>query len=379
MYMRKITYLIHCLGLMMFASFNLQAAEIVSVEVSTSSSQTVLGSTVIPYKEVTLAAQMPGRVELLSGDVGSTFSAGDLLAKIDDDDLVAKRNAIMAGLESAQAALKNSQAQYQREIVSPRSKDISAMPGMGMPAMMDIYFTRPFLSEMTGDTDTSYNRYSDLVSSATGVSQSRSQVMQAYAQLYELDAKLKDTSSVAPFEGMILEKFVEVGDTVQPGQPLLKYGFVKYKRLKADVPSVLVKGLRVGMVVPVVINGSTKTEAKVSQIYPIADPNRHTVVVKFDLYTNVDAAPGMYAEVYLPDSKSNGANVLVIPRTALLKGRSLDSVLVVNEKGTSELRLVRLGNEQADNKVEVISGLKPGDKIIDHPPAGKSSGWMPSE
>ena len=364
------------LSLLLIPSVN--AANIISVESRNSSSQTVLGSTVIPYKEVTLSAQIPGRIVTINGDVGTMLSKGDLIVKIDDDDLQAKRRAVLAGLESTQAALRNSQAQYNREMVSPRSKDISAMPGMGMPAMMDIYMTRP-MYEMMGDYNEGTNRYSDLMKSATVVQQAKSQVMQAWSQLSEIDAKLKDTVAVAPFFGMILKKMVEVGDTVQPGLPLIKLGDVRYKRLKADVPSMMVGNLHKGMVVPVTINGALKTKARVAQIYPIADPVRHTVTVKFDLHTNVNAAPGMYAEISIPNSSQGAKTVLVIPRTALLKGRSLDSVLRVTDAGKSELRLVRLGADQGDNKVAVVSGLKKGDRIIDHPPASATSGWLPED
>ena len=353
------------------------AAEIVTVGNSASSSQTVLGSTVIPYKEVTVTAQVPGKIISLGGDVGSRFKKSDVLAKIDDSQLLAKRNTLWAQITSAQAALKNSQAQYQREIVSPRSKSISGMPGMGMPSMMDIYFTRPFY-DMMGDQDTDYNRYSDLMNSATGVSQAESQVMMAWSQLNELNTKIKDTVSVAPFEGIVMSKMVEVGDAVQPGQPLMKYGFVKYLRLKADVPSMLVSSLKKGMNVPVRIGNISPTVAKVSQIYPVADPSRHTVVVKFDLPVGVLASPGMYAEVYLPDSSAGNNTVITIPKTALIEGRSLPTVLVVDEASqTSTLRLVRLGADQGNGRIAVVSGLKAGERIINNPPTGAISGWYP--
>ncbi len=355
----------------------LNAAEIVTVTKSPSSSQTVLGSTVVPFKELTVTAQVPGKVTSLGGEVGTKFNKDDVLAKIDDAQLLAKRNTLWAQITSAQAALKNSQAQYQREIVSPRSKSISGMPGMGMPSMMDVYFTRPFY-DMMGDQDTDYNRYSDLVNSATGVSQAESQVMMAWSQLNELNTKIKDTVSIAPFEGIMMSKMVEVGDAVQPGQPLMKFGFVKYLRLRADVPSMLVSSLKKGMSVPVRIGNIGPTVAKVSQIYPVADPSRHTVVVKFDLPVGVLASPGMYAEIYLPDSGPANHTVITIPKAALIDGRSLPTVLVVDESNrTSSLRLVRVGSDQGNGNVAVVSGLKAGEKIINNPPTGVSSGWYP--
>ena len=360
-----------------FIITSVNAAEIITVGESASTAQTVLGSTVVPYKEVTISAQVPGKVIFIAGEVGSRFKKGDVLIKIDDSKLVAKRNTLWAQIQSAQAALKNSQMQYQRELVSPRSKSISNMPGMGLPAMMDIYMTRPFY-DMMGDEDTDFNRYSDLVNSATGVSQAESQVKMAWSQLNELNTQIKDTVAVAPFDGIIMAKMVEVGDAVQPGQPMLKYGFVKYLRLKADVPSVLVTSLKKGMNVPVRIASRMNTQAKVSQIYPVADPSRHTVVVKFDLPVGVKASPGMYAEIYLPDSSPNN-KVITIPKTALIQGRSLPTVLVVDEANkTTSLRLVRLGADQGNGQIAVISGLKPGEKIINNPPPGATSGWYPS-
>ncbi len=353
------------------------AAEIITVSSSQSSSQTVLGSTVVPYKEITVTAQMPGKITALMGEVGSKFKKGDILVKIDDAQLLAKRNTLWTQVTSAQAALKNSQAQYQREVVSPRSKDITGMPGMGMPSVMDIYFTRP-MYDMMGDTNTDYNRYSDLLSRATGVSQAESQVMMVWSQLNELNTKIKDTISIAPFEGIIMAKMVEEGDAVQPGQPLMKYGFVKYLRLKADVPSMLVTSLRKGMSVPVRIGSISPTQAKISQIYPVADPSRHTVVVKFDLPVGVLASPGMYAEIYLPDSTPGGNKVVTIPKSALIEGRSLPTVLVADEsKQTSSLRLIRLGSVQGNGNIAVVSGLKAGDRVINNPPTGASSGWYP--
>ncbi len=364
--------------LSVFALHTASAAKIINVESKNSTAQTVLGSTVIPYKEVTLSAQIPGRVITINGDVGTTLNKNDLIVKINDDGIQAKRRSVLAALESSQAALRNAQTQYNREMVSPRSKDISGMPGMGLPTMMDIYMTRP-MYEMMGDYNEGTNRYSDLMNSATGVSQAKSQVMQSWSQLSEIDAKLTNAVSTAPFTGMILAKMVEVGDTVQPGQPLIKLGDVRFKRLKADVPSIMVKNLSKGMVVPVTISGSLKTEARVAQIYPIADPSRHTVTVKFDLYTNINAAPGMYAEIKIPNSTQKSEKVIVIPKSALLPGRSLDSVLLV-KNGKSELRLVRLGANQEDGKkVAVVSGLSAGDQIIDEPPATAKSGYMPSD
>lgn len=355
-----------------------QAAEIIQVESTGSRSQSVLGSTVVPYKEVTLSAQIPGVVKYVAGSVGTNLTQGAVVFQIDDSQLRAKRNAVAAQISIAQAGVQNAQSQYYRELTSPRSKDIGAMPGFGMPAMFDRMAVRPFAESFMGNYDTDTVRQSDLSNAMSTVSQSQGQLQQAMSQLQEIDSALRDASAMAPFEGIIMEKMVEVGDTVQPGQPLIKYGYIKYKRLLADVPSGLVGNLSKDMLLPARIDGSTNTSVRVSEIYPVADPSRHTVTVKFDIPMEITTAPGMYAEIYVPESKKGANQVIVIPKSALMKGSSLPGVLVVKDDNTSELRMVRLGSEQnGGSKIAVISGLKAGDKIINNPPAGVSSGWMP--
>lgn len=357
-----------------------QAADIIQVETTGSRSQSVLGSTVIPYKEVTLSAQIPGVVKYVAGPVGTNLAQGSVVFQVDESELMAKRNAIAAQITIAQAGLQNAQSQYYRELTSPRSKDIGAMPGFGMPAMFDRLAVRPFADSFMGNYDSDTVRQGDLTSAMSTVSQAQGQLQQAMSQLQEIDSALRDASATAPFEGIIMEKMVEVGDTVQPGQPLIKFGYIKYKRLQADVPSGLVGNLKVDMLLPARIDGSTNTSVRVSEIYPVADPSRHTVTVKFDIPMEIATAPGMYAEISVPEGKKGGSQVTVIPKSALMKGSSLPGVLVVKDDNTSELRMVRLGSEQnGGSKIEVVSGLKAGEKIINDPPAGASSGWMPAE
>lgn len=67
---------------------------------------------------------------------------------------------------------------------------------------------------------------------------------------------------------------------------------MKYKRLLADVPSGMVSQIKEGMEIDVRIDGiRDMTKAKVTQIYPLADPERHTVTVKLDLPTHIETKP----------------------------------------------------------------------------------------
>lgn len=363
------------IGLSLCLTPVLHSAEIIPVQQLQSQATSVLGSSVIPKKQVSLTAQIPGRILSLNGKVGTAFKQGDVIAEIDSSALLAQRNSIIAQISAAKSNLHNAKIQLNREVTSPKRDDISAMPGFGFPAMMDQYMTRP-MADMMGNSDSSVNKHADLVNSQTLVSQANFALQQAMAQLQSIDSSLRDAKTIAPFNGIILKKMVEVGDTLQPGQPLVSFAYVNEIQLRADVPSALVMSLKQGLEVTAKIAGTALIKATVAEIQPVADPERHTIVVKFDLPAETRASPGMYAEVMLPLSNSQKSSVLSIPASALLKGRSLPSVLLVQGQ-SSVLRLVRLGTTQNNGLLEVVSGLKADDKIVNNPPAGVSSGWLP--
>ncbi len=141
----------------------------------------------------------------------------------------------------------------------------------------------------------------------TQLTQAHNQALTAQSQIEEIDAKLRDTRSFAPFDGVITRKMVEEGDTVQPGQPLLEFADLTYLQVEVDVPVRLMPGLKKGMLIPARLDvGNVRVDVRVAQIFPSADPIRHTVTVKFDLPVNVPGGPGMYAEVMVPDIVHGG-------------------------------------------------------------------------
>ena len=68
----------------------------VKVQVSKVASTVILGGTVVPYKEVTLSAQISGQLKFIGGQEGDSFKSGEKLVSIDDDDLQARRRAAVA-------------------------------------------------------------------------------------------------------------------------------------------------------------------------------------------------------------------------------------------------------------------------------------------
>ncbi len=327
-----------------------------------------LGGAVIPFQEVTLAAQMPGRIEYIAGIEGNWFQKDTELVRIDDDDLLAQQRSAFAELENAYLTMRNAGVQYNRELWAPQSRSINRIPGMGMPALFDQMFTRNFGS-MAGFGSPNVDRYSDLYAQGTQLDQSRSRVTQAQSRLDEIAARLRDSRSVAPFDGVIAHKLVEVGDTVQPGQHLMMFSNLEYLQVKVDVPSRLMQGLMETEFVAVRLDDADKTVTKgrIAQKYPIADPERYTVTVKIDLKKDVPALPGMYAEVMIPESNSRKKKQIVIPGRAIANKRrgSMPAVYVWNEeRKRKERRYVRLGTQIDSEHISVLSGLSEGDTLV---------------
>jgi len=331
-----------------------------------------LGGTVVPFKEVTLAAQLPGRINFIAGIAGDAFEEKVLLVALDESELHAKSNSAYAQLANAEVALRNAGVQYTREYYSPQSAQ--TMGGMGMPNLFDEIFTKP-MEGFVGSRNRDAERGADLFASQSRIESAKMQIVQAQAELQALDAKMRDAKSVAPFDGVIMKKFVEVGDTVQPGQPLLKFANLDYLQISIDVPSRLTPGLTDGMMLLAELDVSKqRVPVRVAQIYPMADAERHTVRVKFDLPQGV-SAPGMYAKVLVPDLNAPSTELPVIPTSAIRYKRSLPGVYVKGKSGQPELRLIRVGQELGQGYTSVLSGVKPGEQVLVNPKASISAGW----
>ncbi len=337
--------------------------QVAPVEVRQAQATVALGGTVVPYKEVTLSAQLPGRVISLAGEEGDQFKKGTVLAQLDDKELRAQQQAAYAALRDADANMRNAGVQFSRELIAPGKQSPSTMPGMGMPSLFDQFVTRP-MGSMMGEGNPYLERQADLYRQGTQIEQTRNAYMRAQSQLQQLAAKFRDTKSVAPFDGTIIKKMVEVGDTVQPGMPLLVFADTKYLQIQVDVPARLMPGIRDAMWVRAKLDvRNTIVKARVAQIFPMADPERHTVRVKFDIPTSAPGGPGMYAEVMIPDVDAPVRTVLVIPTAAVQQRGSLPMVYIIRDQGEKELRIVRLGEKVDPYHITVLSGLKPGEFV----------------
>jgi RND family efflux transporter MFP subunit len=350
---------------------------IVPVKVVTvPANQVLIAGTVAAHKSVILSAQMPGRVVSISGEEGDRFNKGVLLLKINDDELRAKRQVALAQFHTATIAAQNAGVQFHRQMISPSTSN-NAPGGMGLPGMFDQIFTNR-MGSVLGTRKYGVERGADIFNTRAQLDQAHQALEQARSQIQQIDTLLRDTMSIAPFDGVIVTKHVEVGDTVQPGQPLLKYEDLDILQIKADVPGRLVQRLKQGALVNARVDGSNDMiQVTVNKIFPTSDPVRHTTHVEFNIPAQAAAniSPGNYAEVSVPVSDSGNRKDLLIPASAVIERGGLPSVFVINASNQTELRLVRLGKMLSSGEVVILYGVKEKERILDKPPAYVTSGY----
>lgn len=346
--------------------------QIVTVLANSSSSSTILGGTILPIKMVNLIAQMPGEVKFIAGEEGDAFKTGTSLVGLDQSTLIEKRRAALAGLNSARAGLANAKVQYKRESESPNSMSNSMLGGA--PSMFSM-FNDP-MREMTGQGNPDYERYSSMYGQGVQIQTAKDQIEQAKAGISELEANLDNLNSIAPFNGIIVKKMVEVGDIVQPGMPLVVFADVSIMQVQVEVPSRLVDSLSLDSLVSARLERNGKIfPVKVSRIFPMANQGGHTTTVKFQLPTKIKARPGTYAEILIPKNTNGSKKVAVIPKSAISWRGSLPSVFEVSEDKTRlKMRAVRLGSAANEGMVSVMSGVEIGDKVLKTPLASTRSG-----
>ena len=352
-------------GSILFATpLRAQEYKVAPVAVENSGATTKIGGSVIPYKEVTLSAQVPGEIKYIAGQEGDSFKNGDTLVGVDDTALRARRRAAVASMMAAQSTLRNAQMQYSRELLSPGT----ARPtGMGIPSMFDSMM-QPFMGQQAGPNRPWVRRYADLYGRGQGVETARSSILKARAEIDVIDERIRDAQLKAPFDGIIVNKLAEVGDTVQPGQPILKFAYTKYLRIQAELPVKLLPNIRKGDMVSAHLDMGTgiNVKARVAQIFPIADSARHTVTVKFDLPIGVPGAPGVYAEINIPEGANAERKILSVPASAIIPRGSLQAVYILIDNKPS-LRLVRTGGLGASGRTIILAGLKGGEQVLLEP------------
>ena len=283
--------------------------------------------TIRAVHETTIGSKLMARVMEVNLKAGQHVHAGDVLVQLDDADLRAK-------LEQAAAAVTAAEAAYAQAITDEK--------------------------RYSGLLKSNAVSRQDYEKTATGLKSSEAELRRAKEIVKEVQATLDWATVRSPMEGTVIDKKVDVGDLVRPGQMLVTLFDPKRMQLVASVRESLAQRLVVGQTIGVDIKGiSKRCTGTISEIVPEAQAASRAFQVKVTGPCPPGIYTGMFARMLIPLDEEE---VLVVPRQAVRNVGQLELMDVV-ETGHASRRAVRTGR-RLDENVEVLSGLRDGEQVV---------------
>jgi RND family efflux transporter MFP subunit len=187
------------------------------------------------------------------------------------------------------------------------------------------------------------------------------ELVRARRQEDETKTALSYSTLKAPISGRVVERYTDPGDTARQGEPILRMYDPATLRLEASVRESVASRLGKGQALTVKIDALEKQfSTVVDEIVPSADPGSRSFLVKVNLSGGSGLYPGMFGRLLIPIGQTER---IYIPAEAVTRVGQLDFVIVRTDQGPVR-RYVRLGARDEDDRIQVISGLTPGDEIL---------------
>ncbi len=320
----------------------------------------------IPYQNVELHAKVAGYIRNIYVDIGDHVHTGQVLAVLEIPELVAE-------VDEAKAAVHHAEEEIQRahSDVSRAEADNVALHANAV-RLVNTDKARPgLIAQQELDDATAKDRASqaqvEAAKSSLAAAQQQLEVARANQQHY---SALFDYARItAPYDGVVTWRFSDTGALVQAGTsntsglPVVTIAQINVLRLRIPVPESLASKVRIGDSADVHVQATRRTfHRQGGPLYRLSryvDSN-HAGRDRCSQPT-YHLQPGMYADVVLAAGRQ--ANVLTVPINAIQRGQNTTTVLVVDGQNRVHQRQVHTGVEDA-NKVEIVSGLSEGDRVI---------------
>lgn len=189
----------------------------------------------------------------------------------------------------------------------------------------------------------------------------RAELIRLRRQEDEAKTALSYSELTAPITGRIVERYADPGDTARQGEALLRMYDPDTLRLEASVrESIASKLVKKQSLIAEIDALNKQYTAVVDEIVPSADPGSRSFLVKVSLTGGSGLYPGMFGRLLIPIGQ---IEKIYIPAGAVTHVGQLDFIIVKTEQGPVR-RYVRLGERRSDDRIEVISGLSPGEQIL---------------
>jgi len=302
-----------------------------------------------------IASQVMASVREVRVQVGSRVSPGDALVSLDARSLDADYRRAEAGRDEA----RNAQAEAGQAVASAKAQLDLAKATF---ARMQELFDKKSISNQEFDEATAHRKAAEAAyeMAAAKVAQVRARI-HAAEQEVEAAGVMRGYAEIrAPFAGVVTAKSVDPGSMATPGAPLMTIERDGVYHLEAAVEESRAAAIRVGQPVQVNIEALDRSlAAHVSEIVPAVDAASRAYTVKIDLPAMAQLRSGMFGRAVF---SSGMRHVLAVPAAAVSEHGQLQSVMVA-DAGYAHTRLITVGQKSGD-KVEVLSGLSAGEKVV---------------
>lgn len=279
-----------------------------------------------------ISTRMMGYVDKIYVQVGDKVNKGQQLISINNADISAKLAQVDAGITEATIAFNNAEKDYKR-------------------------FTALF-----NENSASQKELDDITAN---YNMAKARLEGAKQMKNEVNAQFSYSNIRSPFNGVVTNKFIKVGDMANPGMPLLEVESPGDFQVLAMVPEseiLQIKGDSEVLILIKTLNESVK--GKVVEVSTSAKNTGGQYMVKVMLdKSEFNLLSGMYATVQFPMAKKKSTSRVVIPLDAVVHNGQLSGVYTVSESNTALLRWLRLGRTFGDS-VEVLSGLSAEEDYI---------------
>lgn len=303
-----------------------------------------LDGVVEAVRQATLSAQVPGAIVSLNVKAGDRVRAGQELLRIDASAAQQNVAGSTAQLEAAQAGLRVASKELDRQ------KQL---------------FAKQYISQ--GALDRAQAQFEA----------AQAQVQAQQAQTRAAQTQTGFFSVRAPFNAVVSEVPVSLGDMAMPGRPLVTLHDPSALRVSVAVPQSMIEAVRQqAQAVRYDIAGHTSAVATSVQIMPSVDPVTHTAQLRVNLPAQANATeglvPGMFARVWVPGPPATRLGPqegrVFLPLSAIVRRAEMTGVYVLDAQGQARLRQVRLGRTSGQT-VEVLTGVSSGEQVVTEPAA----------
>jgi RND family efflux transporter MFP subunit len=305
---------------------------------------TVVGN-LIGEATVEAVPKVAGRLESISVRLGDRVRRGQMLAKIEDRELLEQVRQAQASFEVSAATIRQREADLRfAQTNLDRSRNL---------------FDRQLIPRQTFDDAEA--RYQ---AAAAQLDLAKAQHQQSLARLDELKINLGNTVITSPVNGFVGKRTLDPGAWVTPNSALLSVVDISVVRMVANVVEKDLRRISAGQRASVAVDAFPGEEfsGRIARISPVLDPATRTAQIEVEIGNgNFRLKPGMYARVDFTVERRD--HTLVVPANALVDVQGTHGVFRPAEGDIAKFHPIKVGLT-SDELVEVASGLSEGDRIV---------------